>query len=392
MSGGPRLRILSFTTLFPNPAEPGRGSFVRSRLAEIAARTELLVVAPVNAGRNPRVLGVPFRRRDPAGFDVLHPRFAVLPGMLKQWDATLLFREVWPQVRGALGASPFDLVDAHYAFPDGAAGARVARELGVPFVLSVRGSDLEVIARDGARRAPIERALRDAGAVIAVSRSLERRALELGAAAERTHVVPNGVDIVRFRPLDRAASREALGIPLDERMILAVARLDPVKGLDLLAAAVAALLAREGMGAARARVVGDGPGRRAVEGAIRRSGAGDAVRLEGARAPDALPLWYAASDVVCLLSHSEGCPNVVLEALACGRPVVATDVGGIPDLVQDGENGFLVRTREPGHVADRLAAALSRNWDSAAIAAGARRSWDAVAQEQLGIYRKVVGW
>jgi glycosyltransferase involved in cell wall biosynthesis len=392
MSGGPRLCILSFTTLFPNPAEPGRGSFVRSRLAEIAARAELLVIAPVNAGRNPRVLGVPFRRRDPAGFDVLHPRFAVLPGMLKQWDATLLFREVWPQVRGALGASRFDLVDAHYAFPDGAAGARVARELGVPFVLSVRGSDLEVIARDGARRAPIERALRDAGAVIAVSRSLERRALELGAAAERTHVVPNGVDVVRFRPLDRAAARQALGIPPEERMILTVARLDPVKGLDLLAAAVAALRAREGMRAVLARVVGDGPGRRAVEGAIRRTGAGDAMRLEGARAPDALPLWYAASDVVCLLSHSEGCPNVVLEALACGRPVVATDVGGIPELVQDGENGFLVRTREPRHVADRLAATLLRKWDAATIAAGARRSWDAVAQEQLGIYRKVVGW
>ncbi len=398
MSGGgaggeARLRVLSFTTLFPNPVEPGRGIFVRNRLAEIASRADLLVIAPVNAGRNPRVLSVPFRRRDPAGFDVLHPRFAVLPGILKHWDAAFLFGEAWPQVRAAIpsGAAAPDLVDAHYAFPDGAAGARLARELGVPFVLSVRGSDLEVIARDGARREPIRRALKDAGAVIAVSRSLERRALELGATAERTHVVPNGVDVAQFLPLDRAAARDALGIPQEERMVLAVARLEPVKGLDLLAAGMAALRARSGNGEARAHVVGEGPGRRAVEEAIRASGAGDAMRLHGSRSADTLPLWYAASDVVCLLSHSEGCPNVVLEALACGRPVVATDVGGIPDLVRDGENGFLVRSRNPEEVADRLAAALTKRWDTAAIAGAARRSWGLVAEEQMGIYRKVVG-
>jgi teichuronic acid biosynthesis glycosyltransferase TuaC len=391
--GEARLRVLSFTTLFPNPVEPGRGIFVRNRLAEIASRADLLVIAPVNAGRNPRVLSVPFRRRDPAGFDVLHPRFAVLPGMLKQWDAAFLFGETWPQVRAAIpvGAAAPDLVDAHYAFPDGAAGARLARELGVPFVLSVRGSDLEVIARDGARREPIRRALQDAGAVIAVSRSLERRALELGATAERTHVVPNGVDVAQFLPLDRTAARDALGIRREERMVLAVARLEPVKGLDLLSAAMAALRARSGNGEARAHVVGEGPGRRAVEEAIRASGAGDVMRLHGSRPADTLPLWYAASDVVCLLSHSEGCPNVVLEALACGRPVVATDVGGIPDLVRDGENGFLVRSRNPEEVADRLAAALTKRWDTAAIAAAARRSWGLVAEEQMGIYRKVVG-
>jgi glycosyltransferase involved in cell wall biosynthesis len=385
------LRVLSFTTLFPNPAEPGRGIFVRNRLAEIASRADLLVIAPVNAGRNPRVLGVPFRRRDPAGFDVLHPRFAVLPGMLKQWDAAFLFGETWPQVRGAIrngGARP-DLVDGHYAFPDGAAGARLARHLGVPFVLSVRGSDLEVIARNGARREPIRRTLRDAGAVIAVSRSLERRALELGAVAARTHVIPNGVDVARFLPLDRAAARDALRIPRDERMVLVVARLEPVKGLDLLSAAMAALRARAVD--ARAHVVGEGPGRRAVEEAIRASAVEDAMRLHGSRPAETLPLWYAASDVVCLLSHSEGCPNVILEALACGRPVVATDVGGIPDLVRDGENGFLVRSRDPGEVADRLEAALSRRWDPAAIAAAARRSWGRVAEEQMEIYRRVVG-
>ena len=388
---GQRIRVLTFTTLFPNPAEPGRGIFVRNRLAAIAPLIDLLVVAPVNAGRNPRVLGTPFRRRDAAGFDVLHPRFAVLPGMMKQWDAGFLFGEVWPQIRSALGSARVELVDAHYAYPDGAAGARLARELGVPYVLSVRGSDLEVLARDPSRRAAIERSLRDAAAVIAVSRSLVRRALELGADAGRVHLVPNGVDTVGFRPLDRARAREELHLDDAEQIVLAVGRLDRVKGLDLLVAGVAELVRRGGHRNLRARLVGEGPERQALEDAVRAAGAGEAVRFHGVQSPEKLPLWYAASDVVALLSHSEGCPNVVLEALACGRPVVATAVGGIPDLIQEGENGLLVDARNPDQVADRLHEALSATWDTQAIAARARRSWDTVAGEQLEIYRSVAG-
>lgn len=388
---GSRLRLLSFTTLFPNPAEPARGIFVRNRLAAVAAHADLLVVAPVNAGRHPRVLRTPLRRRDPAGFEVLHPRYAVLPGLLKGWDGALLHGEVMPQIRGALaaflaGGRP-DLVDAHYAYPDGEAGARVARDLGVPFVLTVRGSDLEVLARSAAQRGPIQRTLREARAVVAVSRSLERRAIELGAPRERVHVVGNGVDTGRFRALDREAAREGLGLPAGTRVLLAVARLDPIKGLDFLLEAMAALRARNTGTEVSLHIVGEGPERRALEGAVARLGLGAAVTLHGAVAPDTLPLWYAAADVVCLTSHSEGCPNVVTEALACGRPVVATAVGGVPDLVRDGENGFLIEERDPALAADRIARALGTSWSAETIAAGARRGWDTVALEQVAIYR-----
>jgi glycosyltransferase involved in cell wall biosynthesis len=390
VSGGERLRILSYTTLFPNPAEPARGIFVRNRLAGVAAHADLVVVAPVNAGRNPGVLRTPLRRRDPAGFAVLHPRYAVLPGLFKGWDGALLHGEVWPQIRGALhdalGGAP-DLVDAHYAYPDGAAAARLARTLGAPFVLTVRGSDLEVLAQSPAQRGPIQRTLREARAVIAVSRSLERRAVELGTPRDRVHVVPNGVDTTRFRVLDRAAAREGLGLPADGRILLAVARLDPIKGLDFLLDAVAALRAGARGAGVSLHVVGEGPERRALEAAIARLGLGATVTLHGAAAPEALPLWYAAADVVCLTSHSEGCPNVVTEALACGRPVVATAVGGVPDLVRGGENGFLLQTRDPVAAAEQLARALETPWSAEAIAARACRSWEAVALEQLAIYR-----
>jgi len=199
--------------------------------------------------------------------------------VLKSWDGMLLYRETAERIRAAIEPGAIDLVDAHYAYPDGVAAARLADDLGVPFVLSVRGSDLEVIACDPGRRSPIQRTLRRASAVIAVSRSLARRAEELGAPAGRIHVVPNGVDPAIFRPLDRRTARATLGIPERESMVLAVARLDKVKGLDLLVDAMVALRRRAFL-STRAHVVGDGPERRSLDALIARTRA--PVRLYGA--------------------------------------------------------------------------------------------------------------
>ncbi len=385
-------RILSFTTLFPNPAEPGRGLFVRHRVAAIARLAPVTVVAPVNVGRRPSSLFLRTQRSDDPGLLVLHPRFAVAPGLLKEWDGRLLDAETWPQVRGEIQRRSFDLVEAHYAYPDGEAGARIAERLRKPFVLTVRGSDLEVLARDPARRPRIERTLRRAAAVIAVSASLARRAVEIGAEAARVHEIGNGVDLERFAPGDRDAARRHLGIEPSERMILAVGRLDPIKGLDLLVEAMRRPPASADR-TLRARLVGEGPARAALERSIQAAGLADRVILQGEVSPSALPTWYAASDVVTLLSHSEGCPNVVIEALACGRPVVATRVGGVPELVREGATGLLVEDRDPERVAARWGEALARAWPAAALTEHVRRrSWASVAERHLALYREVLGW
>lgn len=390
MTESGRIRVLSFTTLFPNPLEPARGVFVRNRLAALSRLVDLTVVAPVNAGRRPEALFLPPRRLDPEGFVVHHPRFAVLPGVGKEWDAAILFREAWPQVRRSLDGARIDLVDAHYAYPDGAAAARIADRFRRPLVLTVRGSDLEVLPRDERRRPEIVRTLLRADAVVAVSASLERRAAELGAAPERVHEIGNGVDLAAFTPSDRSSARRTLGLSDEERTVLAVGRLDPVKGLDLLVAAAAPLRARLGE-SLRIRIVGAGPARAALERAIRTRGLEETVRLEGEVSPAALGTWYASAEVVALLSHSEGCPNVVIEALACGRPVVATRVGGVPELIRDGENGFLVDRRDPSDVADRLHRALVRDWNPEALAATVRsRSWDDVARRQEALFRSLL--
>jgi teichuronic acid biosynthesis glycosyltransferase TuaC len=386
-----RLRVLSFTTLFPNPSEPLRGMFVRNRLAAVARLVDLTVIAPVNAGRNARAWTIPTRRTDPEGFPVLHPRYLVLPDLFKEWDGAILHAESAAQVRGTLRQGEFDLVDGQYAFPDGEAAGRLATGMRRPLVLTVRGSDLEVLTQDSRRRPRIVALLRRAEAVIAVSRSLQRKAVALGAPPERLRVIQNGIDTRSFRPEDRVAARRRLGLPEDVRLVLAVGRLDPIKGLDLLVAAVAALRGR-GRNDVACRILGEGPARSELERAIATSGLQRTIALPGSIAPEAIGAWYAAADCVCLLSHSEGCPNVVLEALACGRPVVATEVGGIPDLVREGETGMFVRRRDPAHVAEVLAAALDRTWSPEAIAATmAGRDWDAVAQEQLAVYREVIG-
>ena len=387
-----RPRVLSFTTLFPNPLEPLRGIFVRHRLAWIARECDVTVVAPVNAGRNPRLLGSPRRRVDAAGFPVLHPRFAVLPGVLKGLDGALLFEESYAQVRGALRAESFDLVDAQYAYPDGDAAARLARRWGKPLVVTVRGSDLEVLARDPARGPRIAALLCGAAAVVAVSRSLAARARELGAPPGRVTEIPNGIDRGLFSPGDRAAARAALGWPAAQRVVLAVGRLDPIKGLDLLVESMERLVRRGGEDVA-CRLVGDGPAREALHRAVRARGLEERVRFEGVVPPERLAAWYAAADCVCLLSHSEGCPNVVLEALACGRPVVATAVGGIPEFVRAGVTGLLVTRRDPETVADALAAALAHAWSADAIAATMEtHDWGAVARAQVRVYREALGW
>lgn len=386
----PRLRLLAYTTLFPSPAAPTHGLFVRNRLASVSELADVTVIAPVNAGRNPAALFTPRRRRDPAGFEVHHPRFAVLPGLLKRWDAALLFGETYPQLDGLSRRGAFDLVDAHYAYPDGAAAARLARALGIPFVLTVRGSDLEVVARERGRRESTTATLRKAAAVVAVSGSLARRAIELGTPEGRVHVIPNGVDTSLFRPLDRGAARESLGLAPDRRLVLAVGRIDPVKGLDLLIDSLARLAA-QGVRDVDAIVIGEGDARNAMERRAADAGVAARIGFRGAVAPEELPVWYAAADLVTLLSRSEGCPNVVLEALACGRPVVATAVGGIPDLLREGESGFLVRERDPADVASRWEEALARTWDPAAIVATlGNRTWSAVAREQVALCRAVL--
>jgi len=248
--------------------------------------------------------------------------------------------------------------------------------LGVPAVIKAHGSDLNVVARLRGTRRRMSWALSRAARVVTVSRPLAETAVELGAARERIDVVPNGIDRAIFHPRDRGEARRALGLAAHGPIVLYVGHITEPKGaFDLVRAFGAAGAALRGT---RLVMVGDGAGLDACQKLALELGV-DAC-LVGAERHARIPTWLAACDVLALPSWAEGTPNVVLEALACGRRVVATAVGGIPDLITRPELGELVPPRDPDALAAALARAIERPYDPGEVARlGARGGWEASA-------------
>lgn len=362
------MRVLVLTRIFPNPLEPLSAPFNRQQIAALAARCDVEVLAPVPWFPGARVFGRRLRagrladvdRRTRVGdVSVAHPRALYLPVVGAPLATPLLELSIGRLVERERGRC--DVVLGSWVHPDGCAAIRLAERIGVPCVVKAHGTDVNELAR---RRdvAPIVRALLPhADAAVAPSRPLVRALVELGAPADRTVHVPNGVDRTIFRPNDRAAARAALGLNPSERLVVFVGRLVREKGVEEL------LVAHAELPGVRLAVVGDGPLRERL------------ARAPRVLAPGAVPLpevarWLAAADVVTLPSWSEGTPNAVLEALASGRPVVATRVGGIPDVVDD-RVGLLVPARGASALAAALGRALDRNWSPTAIAALGPPSW-----------------
>ncbi|MFQ5845839.1 MAG: glycosyltransferase, partial [Planctomycetota bacterium] len=323
------MRILAFTTLFPNPAQPLHGLFVRARLAALGRKTPVRVIAPVHGprwlARGRRVRSVP-PSESHDGLRADHPRFFNFPRILKSWDARLLARCTRSAFRKAVEEFRPDLVDTHWAYPDGVAAARLAREAGLPYCVTIRGDDVSVFLHTAPRRSQILDALNGSRRVIGVSAALVDAAVAAGVARERCAVVTNGIDPDLFHPEDRSRARAALELPADRPLLLSVGHLCERKGFHLLVRA----LARLGSEAPLLAVVGgageEGDFERRLRAEVRRHGLEDRVLLPGPCPPERLRAWYSAADLFCLASSREGWPNVLLEAFACmGRIVERVD-------------------------------------------------------------------
>ncbi|MDP9039550.1 MAG: glycosyltransferase [Acidobacteriota bacterium] len=284
-----------------------------------------------------------------------------------------------------------DVILNYVVYPDGFAATRLARELRTPAVLTAIGSDLNRIP-GRLVKALTQRALRQAAVVTTVSRDLARTAVSLGSHPERTVAILNGCDTTVFHPGSpdaeaRSAARSALGVPASAEAIVYVGRLDLRKGLVELIDAVAELRRRRP--ALLCFLVGDGPDRAAVAEAIARNHAGDTITLAPATPTSGVARWMSASDLITLPSYKEGCPNVVIEALASGRPVVATNVGGIPELMDD-SCGKLVPPRNTAALCEALDRTLARTWDAQEIARRHSRSWQHVADDLYRVLAQTV--
>lgn len=347
--GSQLLRVLTYSSLYPNMAQPNHGVFVENRLLQTCGlgAVAATVVAPVPYfpagnpifgaysvyGRVPR-----YERRN--GLEVFHPRYPVIPkiGMhltpRSMWAASL--RTIQGLIRRGYD---FDVIDAHYFYPDGVAAINLGRALRRPVVITGRGTDLTLIPCDRGARKRIEAAIAKASVTIAVCEDLRERLLSLGAPPDRCVTLRNGVDLVRFSPGDRAAARNGLGV---RGFVLAsVGSLIPRKGHELVIEAVADLPDCELL------IAGQGPLRRTLERLAADLGIAERVHFLGEVRHDVLADVYRAADVLVLASSREGWANVLLEAMACGTPVIATDVNGTCEVVRDSVAGRLLQIRDP---------------------------------------------
>lgn len=384
MQAGPQVVVLS--TLFPNSAQPQAGLFIRERMFRVARELPLTVVAPVPwfpLQSLLRRLRPHFRPDVPReevqnGITVLHPRFLSVPGLFKRLDGVLLALGAWRTLFKLRRDGRMDVLDAHFGYPDGYAASLLARWLRVPFTVTLRGTEVRHAHTPGLS-SRLRKALLRADRIFSVSASLTDVAAGLGVARERMVVVGNGVDTDRFHPMDRSAARAALGITANAPVLVSVGGLTERKGFHRVIEVLPQLRERHPglqfliIGGASAE--GDwGPQLRRQRDEL---GLQDCVRFLGTLSPDALREPMSAADVFVLATRNEGWANVFLEAMACGLPVVTTDVGGNREVVSDPALGQIVPLGDAVALSRALDDALERDWDHERILAYARaNTWD----------------
>jgi glycosyltransferase involved in cell wall biosynthesis len=369
------MRVAVITRYFPTSHEPWAGHSAYQTLRILAKHCELKVFYPESeypplltprsrAGRR-----IDFQHQV-TDVEVEYISYPALPAISRPFNGWSAARSILSSVR----AYRPDIILNYIIYPDGDAALRVARALKIPFVVTAIGSDLNLIAPfcEGLTR----RVLREADFTMTVSGDLLRTAQRLGAPAERSGAVLNGCDTTIFHPRDRQQARAVLGVSPDAEAIVYIGRLDMAKGLGELVSAIASLRRPR----LKAWIVGDGPARQELLQSIAAHNVAEQITLVPSCGTRQVAAWMAASDLITLPSYREGCPNVVIEALASGRPVVATDVGGIPELM-DNDSGRLVPARDAEALARGLEETLSYLWDAPAIASRHSRSWADVASD-----------
>jgi glycosyltransferase involved in cell wall biosynthesis len=332
------------------------------------------------------------RREVQDGVDVYHPRFLAVPGLMRGMDGAMLALACRRLVRRLCRDRGVDLIDAHFGYPDGYAAVRLGRWLGKPVTVTLRGTEPRHSRTPGIRPRLL-RTLREATRLISVSDSLRRVALELGAPAGRITVVGNGIDTRKFHPEGRAASRERLGLDPDARVLVTVGGLCERKGFHRVIELLPAL--RRRLPDLHYLVVGgpspEGDWSARLREMAARAGLEHCVHFLGPLSHDRIRTVLSAADLFVLATRNEGWANVILEAMACGIPVVATDVGGNREVVASAQLGEVVPFGDADALRRALERALAREWDRRAIVEYARaNSWDVRVEALRRVYHQAV--
>jgi teichuronic acid biosynthesis glycosyltransferase TuaC len=389
-----RLRILTFTALFPNSVDPTYGIFIYQRSAHLAQRPGISVEVVSPVPWFPRWLKIRRWRaaseipslEEFGALPVHHPRYFLVAKISMPLHGLLMFLGSLACVRRLNRTAKIDCIDAHFVYPDGFAAVLLGRALGVPVTVSARGTDINFFPSFRLIRPMIRWTLSRADRVIAVSRALKDAMVSLGADPNKILVIPNGVNADLFHPMDRMEAKRQLNLPPQAPLLVSVGSLIRPKGHLTLIRAFARIAPQHPE--LRLYILGEGPLRSELESLVRDLDLQDRVRLPGKRPNEELPKWFNAADASLLVSEREGWPNVVTESLACGTPVVASRVGGMPEILHSSELGILVDQTVEG-VAMGIESALGKSWDREAISRQTRaRTWSTVAGELEAVFSR----
>lgn len=387
------MRLLTFTNLYPNPVQPRHGIFVEHRLRRMVAtgRVTAQVIAPVPWFPLPmdrryphyRVRGVP-AVDERSGINVYHPPYWMVPGLSSYFNPWSMMRAALPRVRQLLAQGyDFDVLDAQFIYPDGIAGVMIGAQFGKPVTLTARGSDVNVALRETVPRRWFNWAKSRVAAFITVSSALKLALIDLGVPASEISVIRNGVDLTLFNERDRDAARCRLG--LEHPTLLSLGNLIEGKGHRF------GIEALTQLGDSQLMVIGQGPEGERLQQLATKLGVRARVRFIPHVDQAELASYYSAADVTVLASSNEGMANVLLESLACGTPVVATAVGGNPEVVADAVAGLLIEERSTEAVVSAVRRVLSFGGTRAAVRAYAQRfGWDEPIAAQVQLLEQIM--
>ena len=388
--------ILIITNLFPNPQEPNRGIFVAEMVRELKNSADITMISPIpwvpKWGVLKRFKGwykfsqIPYNY-EINGQKVICPKYLAIP-KLGSLHSFFMFVSLYPKVKQLHKEKRFDLINAQWLFPDGVASCRISKILNIPIVLSAHGCDINLYMKMKSRRGQILKALNACEAVTVVSGQQKKSLLESGIPDSKISVIKNGFN-ENFKVQNKITLREELGLSTRQQLIIFLGQLVEVKGFTYLISAVKQLenASRNGY---EVIVVGTGPLSSMYEKKVSEMGLSEKIKFYGEKKHNEIQKWLGASDMLCLPSIREGCPTVVLEALACGKPVVASKVGEVPELVNE-KSGILFNPKDVNGLAESLSKAMSREWDENEISSSVKHlSWKSVAGEYFNVFTNVL--
>ena len=391
-------KLLVFSSLFPSQKRPNAGVFIRERMFRVKQEIPVIVVSPVPwfpfqgiiRYRRPHFRPIPNKYEEQQGVYVYFPRFLSVPGLLKSCDGFFM----------ALGSLAtlvklrhhFNIIDAHFAYPDGYAATLLGKWLKIPVTITLRGTEVPLSKIPG-RKARLLTALKNATRVFSVSDSLKQHVVSLGAEINKIRVIGNGIDVVKFYPLAKSVARAELNIPEDAKVLVSVGGLVDRKGFHRVIEVLPTLVAKYPE-LIYLIVGGDSPEgniRERLEQQVKTLKLEANVRFLGAYPSEQLKLPLSAADLFVLATANEGWANVFLEAMACGLPVITTEVGGNKEVVNDPGLGTVVPFGDSESLLAALMQGLETVWDRSLIIQYAREnSWDTRVKILVEEFQRIV--